>query len=242
MWTHWKEDGTAYVSFRSYLEHEVAGLEAWYPSQNEVRALIDGLDETFSRRMHRLQCVASEDALPLLECIAAGRREAYVAVRALGRIGTPAALEALVEVGSSRSQTAIRQLAIRVLANVDPATAADIYARHGDFDGLRHLGDARAVPLAVAAVRDGTDSTMTNVAVGILGRSRDVQHIPTLLDAYPRAVGLQSAVIASALHDLGAPEGERYLRELAATPRYGDARYVQLLLDRIERQRQPLRP
>jgi HEAT repeat protein len=240
LWTHWKEDGTAYVSFRSYLEHEVAGLEAWYPSVDEVRALIDGPEETFSRRMHRLRCVASEDALPsLLECIAAGRREAWAAVSALGRIGTPAALEALVEVGSSRSQPAMSHVALTVLAKVDPATAADVYAQRGDFDGLRRLGDARAVPLAAAALRDGTASA--GIAAQILGRSGDVQHIPTLLDAYPRAELAEPAVIASALHDLGAPEGERYLRELAAAPNYGWAYMAQHRLDRIEKRRQSSR-
>ena len=232
LWTHWKEDGTAYVSFRSYLEYEVAGLEAWYPSQDEVRALVEGPAETWVWRARRLKCVASEDALGLLvACAASGRLEARAAVTALGQIGTPAARQALVEV-----RDPLDQYAIGVLARLDPATAADVFAQRGAFYWLWRLGDARAVPLAAAALRDGT--RFTQVAAQVLGRWGDIQHIPTLLAAFPRAAGSDRAVVASALHDVGAPEGERYLRELAAAPDYGWAYMARYYLERIERRGQ----
>ncbi len=183
LWTHWKEDGTAYVSFRSYLEYEVAGREAWYPSVDEVRALVDGPRATFEARVHRLRCVASEEALPLLiECIEAHRREANAATRALGRIGTPEAVAYLVNDGSS--------LAAMVLAKVDQTAAADLYARQGDFRRLFDLRDERAVPLAAEALRKSTDPSadwrFTDVAAHILGRRATASMSPPFLTPTPR--------------------------------------------------------
>ena len=232
LWTHWKEGGDAYLSFRSYLEYEVARREAWYPSLDEVRDLINGPADTLSWRRHRLQCVANEEAFPLLvECIAARAPVAGAALTALGQIGTPAALAYLVEHGGPH--------ALSVLAKVDPATAADLYAQRGDYRQLFDLGDPRAVPLAAEALRHDTDWKFNDVAAFILGRSGDAQHIPLLLDAYPRARLAHAVSVASALHDLGAPEGERYLRELAASPDYNWAYAAQRILKRIEKRAYP---
>ncbi len=211
LWNITKETSDAYLSFRSFLEYEVAQREP-VTSLAEVATLIERARQHDRLASMQLSRVVNPDAVALLVAFADERMGGYATI-GLGRIGTPAAIAVL----KSMDTPAARQ----GLIVAEAPEARDILAERGDFRALFEVGDPRATDLALRRIL-ATDLTErphweVNVAVNIVGLSGELAYAPhlvPLLQAHPQ---LQFSV-AYALALLGAPEGVEHLARLAASP------------------------
>jgi hypothetical protein len=229
LWNVHFETATAYLSFASWLEREVSQREPLSLDLATTRALVDAPDGTWRARFEKLKLVDNPAAVDLLiwalnrpaneptvytadnipdEASQARSGIAMAAGIALGRIKTDAAVAALV--------AADYNLAKQGLKKARTAAARDTIAAAGDIVTLDELGDPRAATLAAQEI--ATAGPIRRGYLGqIVGRSKDQQYLPLLLDSYQRCTGDQDRFsFAWALAKLGSTQGVDYLREMAS--------------------------
>jgi hypothetical protein len=218
LWNTHKETSRAYLSFRSFLECEVTEREP-VASVAEVRTLIaraTGGDQLATTRLSR---VVNPDAVPLLVAVVDSPRLGIQPALGLGRIGTPEALAALMQIDPEVARQAF------VLAGTEEAR--NVLAARGDFESLFDLADPRGFELAAQAIAtwDSTtrpwstrDAWPMHVAVSILGLSHEQRYAEVLRPLLAHADQDVQFAAACALANLGVTEGEHRLALLADTP------------------------
>lgn len=212
-WQVWhiaKETSQVFVSFRSFLAHQVEIREP-VTTVAETLAVIERAKRGEHRAVRRLARVTAPDAVDVLAGLLAERAGwAAHAVHALGRIGTDEAVDALVRV---RPQGAPQAL---LLAGSD--RARDALADWGCVTQLAALGDPRGTALAVERLRPGAPAATrdeVNAAIQVLAVHGDAGHVDVLqphLDGEP----LTEFLAAYALAVLGAEAGRHRLEQIAA--------------------------
>jgi HEAT repeat protein len=231
VWNIHKETSVGYLSFRSFLEHEVAIREP-VATLAEARSLVERANLGDRVATWRLSRVTADDAVPFLVELMDGQWE-HAAARSLSRIGTSEAMDALVRSGS--------RTAVRALMWDGSERARDALAECRAVVELSLLGDPRGVELAVReieerdpAISGDAELTRLRTAVGVLGRSREPRFAEVLLPLRFGDTEKESALsVALALIELRVPDGRTRLAELAASddPIGGRARH---LLQRVD--------
>lgn len=230
VWNIHKEMSEAYVSFRSFLEYQVA-LREPVPTVDELRSVIERASSGDYVATMRLSRTTAPDAVPFLAEVV-GPRFGIQPALGLGRIGTPEAIDALVRLLPAGVEQAL------ALAGTDQAR--DVLADWGDFHQLFLLGDARGAHIAASRLAEVPSTLLpgqVSLAIWVLGRSGDPRFVESLLSLEP-ADDWSEFSVAQALARLGAPEGRARLGALAR----GDSprkRAAQLSLERLETGRLP---
>ncbi|MET0788395.1 MAG: SMI1/KNR4 family protein [Cellulomonas sp.] len=230
VWNIHKETSEAYVSFRSFLEYQVA-LREPIESVDELRAVIERASSGDYVATRRLSRTTAPDAVPVLAELVDPRFGVQPAL-GLGRIGTPEAIAALVRLLPAGVEEAL------ALAGTDQAR--DVLADWGEFHLLSLLGDVRGAEIAASRLVEVPSALLpgqVNSAVRVLGRAGDPRFVEPLLALVPDDDWTELG-IAHALARLGAPEGRERLDVLAR----GDGpmkRAARLSLERLERGRLP---
>lgn len=158
-------------------------------------------------------------------------------ITALGRIGTPRAIEALGEFSRAEART-VRIAVAQALSDVKPesyADAAKVLAAMGRDALPRGAGDdphrdvRRAVTTSLAVVRQpagldflldralhDTDENIRNAAVKTLGRLKDPRPIDGLADIYHHDTEKNRAWAIEAIGEIGDPRGTPVVLEALA--------------------------
>lgn len=212
-WQVWhvaKETSQVFVSFRSFLEHEVEIREP-VTTVAETLTLIERARQGQHRASRRLARVTTPDAVDVLVPLLGDRAaRADHAVLALGRIGTDEAVDALRRLRPQGAEHAL------MLAGTD--RARDALADWGRVGELAALGDPRGVRLAVERLRTGAPGAtrdQVNEAIRVLQDSDDAAHADVLLP-YLDGEPLTEFLATLALACLGAPAGRPRLEQIAA--------------------------
>lgn len=211
VWNIHKEVSTAYLSFRSMLEDMVSRLEP-VTSVTALRQILVQAATGDLRAAGRLSRTTAPDAVPVLvELLVRDSSFARQATLGLGRIGTPAAVEALGRLRPPGAEDAL------LLAGNEQAR--QLLATWGRYFELSLLHDARAPEIAARyVVEHGQTTTWSwelQQALRTLERSGDTRFVPILVP-YLFAEPHTALTAARALARLGDPRGRQRLTELAA--------------------------
>jgi hypothetical protein len=165
----------------------------------------------------RLSRVVNPDAVPVLVALVDNPRLGIEPALGLGRIGTPEAIAALMNVNPD--------VARRAFVVADREESQNVLAARGDFESLFKLGDARGFELAAQAMAAwgpamplwSTPAEWSiRAAISILGRSGErgyAELLPLLLHADQDVQFMAACALANL-----AIEGEHRLGLLADTP------------------------
>lgn len=211
VWDSHKDVAVAFLSFRSMLEDAVARLTP-IASVTELRQVFLQAAEGDSRAANRLSHTTAPDAVPVLvELLERDSPYAHWITLALGRLGTPPAVEALGRLRPRGAEDAL------MLAGTEPARQLLVdWGRHFE---LSLLHDARAPDIAARYIVEHGQmaewSWQLTHALHTLQRSGDKRFIP-IVAPYLRAEWNTDLAAAHTLAVLGDPRGRERLSELAA--------------------------
>lgn len=124
VWNIHKETSQGFLSFRSLLEYQVAILEPISTLAELETVLVRAFDGDHSAIM-RLRQTTAPEAVPRLVGLITDQRFGAMPVAALGRIGTAEAVEALAQLRSPQSASA--------LGAAGTERARDVLAQWGEF-------------------------------------------------------------------------------------------------------------
>lgn len=215
-WQVWfiaKESAEAFVSFRSFLEYQVAVREP-ITTRAETREVLERAAQGDLLAAIRLERVTAPDAVDLLVAHLEQLRHGGWprAVQALGRIATDEAVDALARLRPRGAEEAL------LLAGTP--RARDVLASWECCRELAALGDPRGVEVAVAlaarrASRTPTERQQLRSALWVLASSGDVSHVDVLLPHLDGDPEIEFTA-AGALLELGDPRGRQRMEQIAA--------------------------
>ncbi|HEX8630317.1 MAG TPA: HEAT repeat domain-containing protein [Catenuloplanes sp.] len=199
-----------------------------------TRAMRDLTAHGVTRRARAVEVLGNlerADAVPALCQLLDDRHSAVrvVAVRALGRIGDPAAAPYLIA-SLARAEPTPALLVTQALAQLGAGGEPTLQAaldhslprvRAGALDALGLLGATGTVARVAAVLRDDPHLDVRVAAVSTLGRFSTRAALAPLVDALdPAHPGVLRAAAAHALGELGAPAAVAPLAGLLTDPRY----------------------
>ncbi len=231
LWNVHKESTVAYRSFRSFLEYQVTQREP-VTAFEEVETLVARATAGDHEATMKLSRVVAPEAVPLLVSATDNPGLCDQAVLGLGRIGTPEAVDALIELG-------VRGTRGLVVAGTE--RARDELVAWGRFEELSELGDPRAIDLAAQLIAETHPDVRSpwrlNAAVSVIEQSGDRRFAPLLLPLLHADEEVQFHA-AIALAHLGAPDGERQLVVLAERREFPHRAAARAHLTRLRRIRE----
>jgi HEAT repeat protein len=205
----------------------------------EVQTLITRATAGDHQATRRLSRVVNPDAIPLLVAVLDNPQLGIQPALGLGRIGTPEAIAALMNINPDVARRAF------VVAGTEEAR--NVLVARGDFESLFDLGDPRGIELAAQAIAawgpampswSTRDGWPMRVAVSILGRSQERRYAELLLPLLAHTDQDVQFAAACALADLGVTDGEDRLAALADTPGFRHRTAAAAHVERYKRARE----
>jgi HEAT repeat protein len=231
LWNVHKETSVGYLSFRSFLEHEV-NSRLPLTDMRTILDIIGRAREGGEAEAYPLMRVTNPDALPLLLDLLNDARLAGIAARGLGSIGTDEAVAAL---GRLPDDEVVRT----ALVTAGTHAARDALADRGDYLKLYELQDPRAFRIAEQVIRGERSRPpwAPTGAVTILGLSGDTGYVPLLRGLLDDSDVQMRYSAAYALARLGDRQGEEVIERLIQTPGFPHVSAAKASLERFRQLR-----